>query len=156
VTTKLKEIWLVLRRGRFFFWVGGLVVCSRGELGWGRRRRNGGGEGQKSDHILSFADGITDGLLLSVIPSAILTVNRSRHCTEIPIWIPRWFRRQFWRWIGHVTVRSCRFESLGDSVGKITRKNFHVIEPPFFYSKYPVYNFVGIYRRNYKWKICRR
>jgi len=31
VTTKLKEIWLVLRRGRFF--LGGLVVCSLGGEG---------------------------------------------------------------------------------------------------------------------------
>jgi len=66
-----------------FFW--GLFVCSRGELGWGRRRRNRGGEGRQSGHILTFADGITDGLLLSVIPSAILKVNQSRHCTEIPV-----------------------------------------------------------------------
>jgi hypothetical protein len=62
-----------------------LFVCSRGELGWGRRRRNRGGEGRQSGHILTFADGITDGLLLSVIPSAILKVNQSRHCTEIPV-----------------------------------------------------------------------
>jgi hypothetical protein len=67
----------------FFFLV--LVVCSRGELGWGRRRRNMGGEGRQSGQLLSFADGITDELLLSVILSAILTVNRSRDCTEIPI-----------------------------------------------------------------------
>jgi len=44
-----------------------------------------GGEGRQSGHLLSFADGITDGLLLLVIPSAILTVNLSRDCTEIPI-----------------------------------------------------------------------
>jgi hypothetical protein len=28
----------------FFFGGGGLVVCSRGELGWGKRMRNRGGE----------------------------------------------------------------------------------------------------------------
>ena len=129
MTTKLQEIWLVvLRRGSFFFGGVGLVVCSRGELGWGRRRRNRGGEGRQSGHILTFAD----GCIPSVIPSAILTVNRPRHYTKIPVSIPRWFCRQFERWIGHVTVWSCRFESLGDSVSKITRKNFYVSEPPFF------------------------
>jgi len=68
------------KREIFFFW-GGVVVCSRGELGWGRRRRNRGGEGRQGGHILTFADGFTDGC----IPSAILTINRSRHCTEIPV-----------------------------------------------------------------------
>jgi hypothetical protein len=53
-------------------------------LGWGKRI-NRGGEGRQSGDILTFADGITDGLILSVILSAILTVNRSRHCTEIPV-----------------------------------------------------------------------
>ena len=43
--------------------------------------------------------------------STLLTVNRSCHCTKIPDWIPRWFRWQFERWIGHITVRSCHFES---------------------------------------------
>ena len=60
----------------------GAGVCSRGELGWGRRR-NRGGEGRQSGHILTFADGLTDGRIPSVVPSTILTVNRSRHCTEI-------------------------------------------------------------------------
>jgi hypothetical protein len=50
------------------FFLGGLVVCSRGALGWGRRKRNRGGEGRQSGHILTFVDGITDELLLSVIP----------------------------------------------------------------------------------------
>ena len=131
MTTKLQEIWfVVLRRGRFF--LGGLVVCSRGELGWERRRRNRGGEGQQSANILTFADGFTDEIISSVSPSAILTVNRACHCTDILVWIPRWFRRHFKRWIGHITVRSYRFESLGNSVGKITRKNLHVSEPVFF------------------------
>ena len=57
----------------------------RGELGWGGRRRNRGGEGQQSGDILTFFEGITDGLILSVIPSAILTENWSRHCTEIQV-----------------------------------------------------------------------
>jgi len=111
---------------------GGCLQFRRGELGWGRRRRNRRGECRQSGHILTFTDGITDRILLSEIPSAILTVNQSRHCTEIPIWIPWLFCWQFWRWIGHITIRSSRFESLGDFVGKIARKNFHVSEPPFF------------------------
>ena len=40
---------------------GGLVVCKWGELGLGRRRRNRGGEGWWSGHILTFTDGFTDG-----------------------------------------------------------------------------------------------
>jgi len=83
VTTKLKEIWLVLRRWRFF--LGGCCLqFGRGELGWERRRRNRE-EGRQSGNILTFTDGIIDGLILLVIPLAILTVNRSCHCTEIPI-----------------------------------------------------------------------
>jgi hypothetical protein len=40
-----------------FFWgEGGLVVCRWGELGLGRKRRNRGGEGRQSCHILTFSD----------------------------------------------------------------------------------------------------
>jgi len=73
---------------------GGVVVCSWGELRWERRRRNRGGEGRQRGDILTFADGFTDGpipsvifltvMMISVIPSAFLTVNRARHCTELP------------------------------------------------------------------------
>jgi len=38
------------KKGRFFFLgggEGGLVVCSWGELRWGRRRRNRGGEAER-------------------------------------------------------------------------------------------------------------
>jgi hypothetical protein len=45
----------------FFLGGGGLVVCKWGELGLGRRRRNRGGEGRQSCHILTFSDGFTDG-----------------------------------------------------------------------------------------------
>jgi len=71
------------KKREFFFFFGGrgLVVCSRGELGWGRRRRNKGGEGRQSDHKLTFADRIRPSMILS----AILTINRPRHCTEIPV-----------------------------------------------------------------------
>jgi hypothetical protein len=45
-----------------FVWGGGgLVVCRWGELGLGRRRRNGGGEGQQRGHILTFFDDFTGG-----------------------------------------------------------------------------------------------
>ena len=40
---------------------GGLVVCRWGELVFGRRRRNRGGVGRQSCHILTFSDGFTDG-----------------------------------------------------------------------------------------------
>ena len=86
---------------------GGLVVCRWGELGLGRRRRNRGGEGRQSEHILTFSDGFTDEFSIgdfvgyfdekidtspyrssisnpSVIPSAFQAVNRSRHCTDLP------------------------------------------------------------------------
>ena len=94
----LKKYDLCWEKGDFFFgggWGGGCVQFGREELGWGRRRRrNRGGEGQQSGGILTFFEGITDGLILSVIPSAILMENWSRHCTEIRVWIPRWFNRE--------------------------------------------------------------
>ena len=65
-----------------FFW--GLFVCSWGELGWGRRRENKGGEGRQSGHILTFADGFTDKIIPFVIMSAILMVNKARHRTVLP------------------------------------------------------------------------
>jgi len=45
---------------------GGWLKFGRGELGWGRRRRNRGGESRQSVDILAFTDGITDGEVLSV------------------------------------------------------------------------------------------
>jgi len=65
--------------------VGGCLQFGRGELGWGKRRRNRGGESRQSVDILAFTDGITDGHLLSVYPLVILIVNESRHCMEIPV-----------------------------------------------------------------------
>jgi len=120
---------------------GGLVVCRWGELGLGRRRRNRGGESRQRGHILTFSDGFTDGISIgdsagysdekidtspyrsailnpSVIPSAFQAVNRSRHRTDLPFRIPRWFHRHFKRRTGQVTVRGCRFESVADSVCK--------------------------------------
>jgi len=68
-----------------FFGGVGCLQFGRGELGWGRRRRNRGGEGRQSGDILTFTNEITNRLIPSVILSTILMVNRSRHCTEIPI-----------------------------------------------------------------------
>jgi len=133
----------MLRWGRFLFGggEGGLVVCRLGELGLGRRRRNRGGESRQRGHILTFSDGFTDEISIgdsagysdekidtspyksailnpSVIPSAFQAVNRSRHRTDLPFRISRWFRWHFkWR-TGQVTVRGCRFESVADSVCK--------------------------------------
>jgi len=117
------------------------VVCRWGELGLGRRRRNRGGEDRQRGHILTFSDGFPDGQSVgdsagysngkietspygsaisnpSVISSAFQAVNRSHHHTDLPFRIPQWFRRHFKRRTGHVTVRGCRFESVGDSVDK--------------------------------------
>jgi hypothetical protein len=60
--------------------VSGCLQFGRGELGWGRRRRNRGGESQQSLNILAVTDGIIDGHVLSVYLSVILTVNGPRHC----------------------------------------------------------------------------
>ena len=73
-----------------FVWGGGgLVVCRWGELGLGRRRRNRGGEGRQSGHILTFSDGLIDGIRPSVTPSAILTEKSTRHRTDLPFQIPQ-------------------------------------------------------------------
>jgi hypothetical protein len=95
-------------------------------LGWGRRRRNRGGDSRQSCDILTFADGIIDGLMMSVVPSAILTVIWSHHYTEIPVWIPRWFRR----W---------------NRPQKLPRQR----TASFLNSIYSVCNSVGIYRSHY-------
>ena len=77
------------------FWgEGGLVICRWGGLGLGRRRRNGGGECRQSGHIFTFADGLTDGFILSVNTSVILTGNRhvtARTCYSNPSVIPSVF-----------------------------------------------------------------
>ena len=68
----------VEKRGRVG--MGGWLQFGRRELGWGRRRRNRG-ESWQSGYVLAFTDGITDGH----VPSVILTVNGTRHYTEIPV-----------------------------------------------------------------------
>ena len=110
MTTKLKEIWLVLRRGGYFKG-GGCLQFGRGELGWGRRRRrNRGGEGQLSGDISKFADGITDETILSVYPFVIC-----------------WYSEK-----SHVTVRRSSFKSIGNCISKITHKNSNVSELLYF------------------------
>jgi hypothetical protein len=73
----------VENREIFFFWV---VVCSLGEESWdGKEKEKIGEERVGRVVILTFANGIIDGFIMSVIPSAILTVNWSCHCMEIPV-----------------------------------------------------------------------
>jgi len=64
--------------------LGGLVVCSLGGESWDGEEEGEIGE-ERVGRVVTFPDGITVGLILSVILSAILTMNRSRHCTEIPV-----------------------------------------------------------------------
>jgi hypothetical protein len=73
----------VEKREIFFVEGGGCLQFGRGELGWGRRRRNKEGDSWQSGDILTCTDGIIDGLILSVISSVILTVNWSHHCMKI-------------------------------------------------------------------------
>jgi len=92
-----------------------------------------------------------------VKPSSNLSANRARHRMVLLFWIRRRVCRHFHRWISHVTIRSWRFESLGESVGisigesitspyeadvlnpsvipsvKNNPSNLHVSEPPFFF-----------------------
>jgi hypothetical protein len=65
---------VVLRRRVFIFW-SGCLLFGRGELGCGKRMRNKRRDNRQSGDILTFADEITDRLILLVIPSVILTVN---------------------------------------------------------------------------------
>jgi hypothetical protein len=72
---------------RGIFLGGWLFAVWEGRVGMGKKRRNRGGEGRQSGDILTFADRITDGRLLSVF----LMVNWTRQSTEISIQIPRSF-----------------------------------------------------------------
>jgi len=63
---------------------GGLVVCRWGELGLGRRRRNRGGEGRWSGHILTFTDGFLDGLSVGeTVADSDETIDMSPHRSAI-------------------------------------------------------------------------
>jgi hypothetical protein len=107
-----------------FVWGGGgLVVCRWGELVLGRRRRNKGGEGRHSGHILTFFDGFP-----LVKPSMILTEKSTRYRTDLPFQILWWFHRHFKRPTDHVTIRAVFL----NPSEKITRQNLHVSDPPFF------------------------
>ena len=65
------------------FGMGVWLQFGRGEVGWERRRRRNRGREcrQMSGYIMVFSDGITDGFLLSVIPS----VTVPRHCMTISV-----------------------------------------------------------------------
>jgi hypothetical protein len=63
--------------------MGGWLQFGRGEVGWGRRRRNRGRECRQNGYILAFTDGITDGHVLLVYQSVIPPVNVPRHFMEI-------------------------------------------------------------------------
>ena len=59
--------------------LGGEVQFGRGEVRWERRRRRN--SGRECRHIMVFSE----GLLPSVIPSAIPSVQVTRHCTTISV-----------------------------------------------------------------------
>jgi len=65
--------------------MGGCLQFGKGEVGWGRRRRNRGRECRQSGYILTFTDGSTDGHVPLVYPSVIPLVIVSRHSTNIPV-----------------------------------------------------------------------
>jgi hypothetical protein len=68
----------VEKRGELGWMFGCSLGGERGEVGWGRRRRNRGRECRESQHILAFTDGITDGNFSSVYSSVIPPVEVSR------------------------------------------------------------------------------
>jgi hypothetical protein len=64
--------------------LGGLVVCRWGELGLERIRRNRGGEGQQSGHILTFPNDFTDGHSVSeTVDDSNGTINMSPYGSAI-------------------------------------------------------------------------
>jgi len=62
--------------------MGGWLQFGRGEVGWGRRRRNRGRECRQSGYILTFTDGIIDRHVPSVYSSVLPPVT---DWMEIPI-----------------------------------------------------------------------
>jgi len=72
----------VEKRGRVG--IGVWLQFGRGELGWGKRRRNRGRECRQSGYIVAFTDRITDETFSSVYPSVSPPVTVPRHCIEIP------------------------------------------------------------------------
>ena len=115
-----------------FVWEGGGAGCLQmGRVEIGRRRRNRGGEGRQSGHILTFPDGFTDGTSIGE-PSVILTEQSTCHRTDLPFQIPRWFRRQFKRRTVHVAVRAVFLNPSVIPSEKITCQNLHVATRLFF------------------------
>jgi hypothetical protein len=68
-----------------FVWgEGELVVCRWGELRLGRRRRNKGGEGRWSGHILTFTDGFPNGIFIcETVANSDGTIDTSPHGSAI-------------------------------------------------------------------------
>ena len=97
-----------VEKRKIFFWV---VVCSLGGESWDEEEEGEIGE-ERVGRVVIY----------SLLPMESPTDS---FC--------RWFCQQFWRWIDHVIVRRSRFESLGNSIGKIACKKFHVSEPFFFF-----------------------
>jgi hypothetical protein len=98
----------VKKRG-FFFW--GVVVCSLGGESWDRKKEVDIGE-ERVGRVVIYS------LLLMESPTDFLC---------------RWFRRQFRWWIGHITAWRSWFESLGDSVGKLSTKTSTSANRLFFF-----------------------
>ena len=68
--------------------LGWVFGCSLGGERWDGKEEEGETEEESVDrwgHIMVFSDGITDGLLTSVIPSVMLSVTAPRHCTAISV-----------------------------------------------------------------------
>ena len=65
----------VEKRGRVR--MGGWLQFGKGELGWGRRRRNRGKESRQSGYILTFTDGITDGHVPSDSMSSVIVTDEN-------------------------------------------------------------------------------
>jgi hypothetical protein len=137
---------------------GGLVVCKWGELGLERRRRNRGGEGRWSGHILTFTDGFTDGISVGeTVDDSDGTIDTSLHGSAIsnPSVIP-----------SAVAARAVFLNLSVIPSEKITRQNLHVSDPFFFYDgNISVRNSVGnnrpklsvgSYRLNYGRNIVHR
>jgi hypothetical protein len=57
--------------------MGGWLQFGKGELGWGRRRRNRGKESRQSGYILTFTDGITDGHVPSDSMSSVIITDEN-------------------------------------------------------------------------------
>jgi hypothetical protein len=134
---------LCWEEGDMFRGVGDCLQFGREELGWGRRRRNRGGESRQSVDILTFTDGITDEHVMLVYPSIILTVNGPCHYMEIPVWISQVI----------LSVKSSEKISCHQTVSFFQNSIYSNGNSVSIYQR----NYsVGIYRPNCWQNICRR